>query len=103
MKNEIPQWLSHKPIIAVDYSDIDAKSGAGDAKFLSVGKATWDPNKQDCSAKVWRKSVETERWQRQSEELPLWRVLDLAKLVVATICGEDSGMDEEVINKQKDI
>ena len=98
MKKEIPTWLSHKPILAVDYSSVDADSGAGDAKFLSLGKATW--NSEDCSAKVWRYSKEGERWQRQSEELPLWRVLDLAKLVVATICGEDSGMDEEIINKQ---
>ena len=38
---------------------------------------------------------------RQSEELPLWRLLDLAKLVVATICGEESGMDEEIVNNQE--
>ena len=99
MKNEIPTWLKHKPLLAVDYSVIDSKSGAGDAKFLSLGKATWNP--EDCSAKVWRYSDEAQKWLRGSEELPLWRVLDLAKLVIATICSKDSGMDEEPINKQE--
>ena len=99
MKNEIPTRLNHKPLLAVDYSAIDAESGAGDAKFLSLGKATWNP--EDCSAKVWRYSDEAQKWQRGSEELPLWRVLDLAKLVIAAICGKDSGMDEEPVNKQE--
>ena len=61
MEKEIPTWLKHKPLIAVDYSAIDAESGAGDAKFLSIGRATWDPQKEDCSAKVWRYS-ETVRY-----------------------------------------
>jgi len=98
MEKKIPTWLSHKPLLAVDYSDIDAESGAGDAKFLSLGKATW--NNEDCSAKVWRFSDESNKWQRQSEELPLWRVLDIAKLVVASICGVDSGMKEEAVENQ---
>ena len=98
MEKKIPTWLKHKPLLAVDYSDIDAESGAGDAKFLSLGKATW--NEEDCSAKVWRYSDENDKWQRGSEELPLWRVLDLAKLVVAKICGVDSGMEEEPVENQ---
>ena len=98
MEKKIPTWLSHKPLLAVDYSDIDAESGAGDAKFLSLGKATW--NNEDCSAKVWRYSDESKKWQRQSEELPLWRVLDMAKLVIASICGVDSGMEEEPVENQ---
>ena len=98
MEKRIPTWLSHTPLVAVDYSAIDAESGAGDAKFLSLGKATW--NKEDCSAKVWRYSDENDKWQRGSEELPLWRVLDLAKLVVASICGVDSGMEEGQVENQ---
>ena len=98
MEKEIPTWLKHKPLIAVDYSAIDAESGAGDAKFLSLGKATW--NEEDCSAKVWRYSEKNDKWQRGSEELPLWRVLDLAKLVVASICGIESGMEEEPVENQ---
>jgi len=98
MEKKIPTWLSHTPLLVVDYSDIDAESGAGDAKFLSLGKATW--NQEDCSAKVWRYSDENDKWQRGSEELPLWRVLDLAKFVVARICGIESGMEEEPVENQ---
>ena len=98
-KDILPRNNKHQPIIYAKYADIDKKAGAGDAKFLSLGKATW--NSEDCSAKVWRYSDEAQKWQRGSEELPLWRVLDLAKLVIATICGKDSGMDEEPVNKQE--
>ena len=38
--------------------------------------------------KVWRKN-EDESWSRQSEDLPLWRVLDMAILLVATIKGQE--------------
>ena len=101
-KDIVPQNNSHRPIIYAKYADIDIKAGGiGDARFLSIGRATWDPNKEDCSAKVWRYSDEADRWQRGSEELPLWRVLDLAKLVVAAICGVDSGMDEISVDEKE--
>ena len=83
-----PWWLSHKPIISVDYEENDAY--AGDAKFLSLGHASW--NEEDYSAKVWRYSGE--RWSRQSEEMPIWRVLDLATLIIATINGKESNLNE---------
>lgn len=51
-----------------------------DAQGLSLGLAQWnDRGKVDVSAKVWRHTGE--RWSRQSEELPLHRVLDLAILI----------------------
>lgn len=92
-KNELPLNLTHEPIVEVKYSDVDE---AGDARFLSLGKATW--NNEDYSAKVWRWSDENEKWSRQSEELPLWRVLDLARLVIAAIKRTDSGMSENIID-----
>ena len=92
MGNKAPWWLSHKPIITVSYENKDAE--AGDAKFLSVGHSTW--NSEDYSAKVWRWSDGNERWSRQSEELPLWRVLDLATLLVAIINGKQSNLEEFV-------
>ena len=73
---DIPTNLSHKPIVAIDYGKTDSAYGAGDSKFLSLGKATW--NKNDFSAKIFRKTRNTDRWSRQSEELPFWRVIDLA-------------------------
>lgn len=79
---KIPTDLKHKPVIVVeDYSNIDGRSAYNsDAKGLSLGLAQWnDRGRVDISAKVWRHTGE--RWSRQSEELPLHRVLDLAILV----------------------
>lgn len=94
MENKIekkaPTWLSHTPVVTVDYETKDAQ--AGDAKFLSLGRSTW--NDEDFSAKIWRWSEDAERWSRQGEEIPLWRVLDLATLLVAEIVGEKSALDE---------
>ena len=78
---KIPTNLKHKPVIvAEDYEHIDGRSAYGsDAKGLSLGLAQWnDRGKVDISAKVWRYTGE--KWSRQSEELPLYRVLDLAIL-----------------------
>jgi hypothetical protein len=91
---EIPTWLAHKPIIAVDYEQKDASYG--DAKFLSIGRSSW--NEEDCSAKIWRKTGDEEKWSRQSEEMPLWRVLDLAKLLISVITGNESTLEPECVN-----
>jgi hypothetical protein len=49
-----------------------------------LGLAQWnDRGKVDISAKVWRYTGE--KWSRQSEELPLHRVLDLAILVLRAL------------------
>ena len=77
----IPTNLKHKPVIvAEDYGHIDGRSAYDtDADGLSLGLAQWnDRGKVDISAKVWRHTGE--KWSRQSEELPLHRVLDLAIL-----------------------
>ena len=92
MSNKAPWWLSHKPVISVDYENKDAE--AGDAKFMSIGRATW--NREDYSAKIWRWTDGGERWSRQSEEMPLWRVLDLATLLVSVINGKQSNLEEFV-------
>lgn len=77
----IPTHLKHKPVIAVqDYEKVDGRNAFhSDAKGLSLGLAQWnDRGKVDISAKVWRHT--SGKWSRQSEELPLHRVLDLAIL-----------------------
>ena len=79
---EIPTTLQHKPVIvAEDYAHIDGRTAYHtDAQGLSLGLAQWnDRGRVDISAKVWRHTGE--KWSRQSEELPLHRVLDLAILV----------------------
>ena len=78
----IPTTLKHKPVIAVNnYDQVDGRQAyQSDTKGLSVGLAQWnDRGKIDISAKVWRYTGE--KWSRQSEELPLHRVLDLALLI----------------------
>lgn len=79
---KIPTALKHKPVIVSEnYENVDGRYAYNsDAKGLSLGLAQWnDRGKVDISAKVWRYTGE--KWSRQSEELPLHRVLDLAILV----------------------
>lgn len=79
---KIPTTLKHKPVIvAEDYENIDGRTAyQSDAKGLSLGLAQWnDRGRLDISAKVWRYTGE--KWSRQSEELPLHRVIDLAILI----------------------
>jgi hypothetical protein len=79
---KIPTTLKHKPVIVSEnYENVDGRYAYNsDAKGLSLGLAQWnDRGKVEISAKVWRHTGE--KWSRQSEELPLHRVLDLAILV----------------------
>lgn len=79
---KIPTTLKHKPVIVSEnYENVDGRYVQNsDAKGLSLGLAQWnDRGKVDISAKVWRYTGE--KWSRQSEELPIHRVLDLAILV----------------------
>lgn len=79
---KIPTTLKHKPVVVSEnYESIDGRqAGNSDAKGLSLGLAQWnDRGRVDISAKVWRYTGE--KWSRQSEELPLHRVVDLAILV----------------------
>jgi len=82
---KIPATLKHKPVICVEnYDRIDGKYAyKTDAKGLSLGLAQWsDRGNVDVSAKIWRHSGE--KWSRQSEEMPMHRVLDLAILLCKT-------------------
>lgn len=79
---KIPTTLKHKPVIVSEnYENIDGRNAYdSEAKGVSLGLAQWnDRGKVEISAKVWRYTGE--KWSRQSEELPLHRVLDLAILV----------------------
>ncbi len=85
MVMKIPTNLKHKPVIVSgNYENVDGRYAyKTDAKGLSLGLAQWnDRGKVDISAKVWRHTGE--KWSRQSEELPIHRVLDLAILICRT-------------------
>lgn len=82
---KIPTNLKHKPVVVVeDYDKVDGKyAWDTDAMGLSLGLAQWnDRGKVEISGRVWRHTGE--KWSRQSEELPITRILDLAILVVQT-------------------
>lgn len=83
---KIPTTLKHKPVIVSDdYEKVDGRyANNTDAKGLSLGLAQWnDRGKVDISAKVWRHTGG--KWSRQSEELPLHRVLDLGILICQSL------------------
>ena len=95
---KIPTTLKHKPVVISDnYDKVDGRySGNSDAKGLSLGLAQWnDRGRVDVSAKVWRHTGE--KWSRQSEELPLHRVIDLAIL----ICRVKQYMRDEAYRHKK--
>lgn len=101
----VPEHLAHKPIIGVDnYDRIDGKqANSSDAKALSLGRSQWDS--EEIAAKVWRHTGE--KWTRQSEELPLHRVLDLTTLILSMYIEEDGSnrakttLNEVVINQDE--
>ncbi len=83
---KIPTTLKHKPVITSEnYDKVDGRDACNsDTKGLSLGLAQWnDRGKVDISAKVWRHTGE--KWSRQSEEMPLHRVLDLSILICRSI------------------
>lgn len=92
---DIPQNLKHKPIVYVDYEHRDEKYN--DAVFLSVGNATWGNG--DMSVKVWRTGNECE-WSRQSEDIPMWRLLDMTTLLIATMKGNEKLIGGIVVDKK---
>ena len=94
----IPRHLKHKPIIGVDYENIDRQAGFGDAKFLSIGKAQWDNSK--FSIKSFRES--DNGWSPQSEELQFWRILDMTNLLLSVLSKTKSGyLNEEIIDEKE--
>ncbi|AUI66881.1 MULTISPECIES: DUF6530 family protein [Glaesserella] len=89
---EIPNHLKHTPILKVEnYDKIDGPyRNETDAKGLSLGLAQWRDSGDDAlSVKIWRYTGE--KWSRQSEEIPLHRVIDLATLVCSAISCVKNG------------
>ena len=102
----IPTTLKHKPVIvAEDYGNIDGRTAyQTDTQGLSLGLAQWnDRGKLDISAKVWRYTGE--KWSRQSEELPLHRVIDLAILICRSklFCREESYRHPKLYDPEKPV
>ncbi len=102
---KIPTTLKHKPVIVSEnYENVDGRYAYdSDAKGLSLGLAQWnDRGKVEISAKVWRYTGE--KWSRQSEEMPLHRVLDLAILVCrAKLHFQEAYRFEKLYNPEKPV
>lgn len=79
----IPTHLAHKPITGIDDYDLfdGIYAGHTDAKSLSVGIAQYGAD--EISAKVFRHTGI--KWSRESEELPLHRVVDLNTAILKSI------------------
>ncbi|MCC8035484.1 MAG: DUF6530 family protein [Rikenellaceae bacterium] len=82
----VPDHLSHKPITVAEYPNHDGPyQNNTDVEYLTVGIAQYDTsrNPKEISAKVLRKV--DGKWSRQSEELPIHRVFDLASMVLQSV------------------
>lgn len=79
--DDVPRYLSHKPIVACEYQKIDGEDS--DAYYLTIGRAQYD-NESGASVKIFRKG-DSGNWSRQSEEVPITRVSDMAIMLVSSI------------------
>ncbi len=102
-----PTYLKHQPFIVVDnYNKFELFPDTTDAMAMSIGFAQWskdekDPNNKDISAKVYR-NVDG-RWSRQSEELPIHRVINLCILTLASLITESESNNPITDFKEKVI
>jgi hypothetical protein len=86
--NDLPQNLLHKPVYAMPYESFDGfNSGKTDARFFSVGLAQYDHD--EVSVKIFRHTGE--KWTRQSEEIPIHRLIDAVTFLASVIYGAENG------------
>ena len=98
----LPLNLNHKPIIAANYQTVNS-TDYSDAKFLSVGRAQYNP--ENASVKIFRKP-DNGRWSRQSEEVPIQRLGFMMEMLLAAMLrcqnadSTPSELQEEIIAPQ---
>jgi Family of unknown function (DUF6530) len=87
---DFPDHIAHTPVYVVPYFAHDPdKENDTDAQFITVGWSQWDGD--EPAAKVVRHSGQ--RWSRQSEELPLGRLVDLT-ILTALALGSGSSFTQ---------
>lgn len=98
----LPMHLKHQPVFAIPYFEYDGRyAGNTDCQHLSIGWAQYDSHA--LSAKIFRNP--DDRWSRQSEEMPLHRVVDLATLIALALENHDKNtlpLPAEFLENQKD-
>lgn len=96
--------LKHKAVISTtnyQYIDHPALGSGTDARALSMGLATWNPN--EISAKIWR--YNGSQWKRSSEEMPLHRILDCTIMIISALLNARDGnlenhfLDLDILDK----
>lgn len=87
--NSLPYNLQHRSVYALPYEHFDGPFASDtDARFISVGLAQW--NQGEVSVKVLRFANNGGKWTRQSEELPLHRVVDAALFLAKALFTADT-------------
>jgi len=87
-QRDFPDHILHTPVFVVPYFEHDPdREGDTDAQYISVGWSQW--NDEEPSVKVVR-YAKSGRWSRQSEELPLSRMVDLT-ILTALAYGRGPG------------
>jgi len=98
--SQLPFWLTHKPVLACRYED--ATLSNEDAKFISIGKATYDSDY--ASIKIWRRTEDDQRWSRQSEEIPIHRVglcMQMLLSAIRLVQSQDGTIPSETALKEE--
>ena len=79
---DFPDQIAHTPVYVMPYFSHDPdRNNDTDAQFITLGWSQWDDD--EPSAKIVRHSGI--RWSRQSEELPLARLVDLTILTALAL------------------
>lgn len=79
-----PHHIAHSPVYGLKYNAHDPDNeGDSDVQWLTVGWSQWDDD--EPSAKIVRHSGQ--RWSRQSEEIPVARLVDLTTLLAKVYDG----------------
>lgn len=79
-----PHHIAHSPVYGLPYNAHDPENeGNSDVHWMSIGWSQWDDD--EPSAKIVRHSGQ--RWSRQSEEIPVARLVDLTALLAKVYQG----------------
>ena len=81
----LPKHLEHQPVYAMPYKQFDGwRKGKADTRYLSIGISQWSAD--EVSLKIMRYK---DQWSRQSEELPLHRVIDSSIFLAKVLLDRD--------------
>lgn len=85
LKVKVSEKREHKPVLVTKgYPAVDGiYANNTDVVDLDIGLSQWDNEK--VSAKIWRAICEKKRFSRQSEDIPLHRILDLTLLLLEAL------------------